>query len=208
MARLRTNRRLMTADEFFDWANRPENDGKHYDLVRGEVEEVSRPGERHGRVCSNGVFLFNVYIRRRRRGRILANDTGIILERDPDTVRGPDIALYDEIKPFEELNPKFAEDIPRLVVEVLSPTDRIGKVMRRINDLLRAGVQLVWLIDPEDRNVTVHRADRPCQVVEEGEELTGEDVLPDLRIAVADFFYWAGADTAPPGKKAPKKGRK
>jgi hypothetical protein len=43
----------LTAEEFYDWAHRPENAGKSYELERGEVVEVSRPGELHGVVCAN-----------------------------------------------------------------------------------------------------------------------------------------------------------
>ena len=42
----------MNAEEFFAWCNRPENRDRHFELERGEVVEVSRPGERHGFVCN------------------------------------------------------------------------------------------------------------------------------------------------------------
>lgn len=60
--------------------------------------------------------------------------------------------------------------------------------MRRITEYLRRGVPLVWLIDPEGRDVTVYRSGRDPQVVEEDQELSGEDVLPDLRCRVSEFF--------------------
>lgn len=192
MATTRSKTKRMTADEFFDWVHRPENDGKDYELVRGEVVEVGRPGERHGVTCGNAGWILNGYTRQRRRGFVLTNDAGIILERDPDTVRGSDVQLFDEIRAFEDLNPKLTEGIPRLIVEVLSPTDRMSKVIGRIEEFLRAGVSLVWLVDPEDRNVTVFRQDRSPRVVTEDAELTGEDILPDLVCRVADFFFMAG----------------
>jgi Uma2 family endonuclease len=188
-----TTRKLMTAAEFFDWANRPENAPKSYELVRGEVVEMTRPGARPGLVCVNVSWLLHNYVLQRQRGYVLSNDAGIILERDPDTVRGPDVVLFDEVVKYEELNPKFSEGVPTLAVEVLSPNDRIGKVTRRINEFLQAGIKLVWLVDPDARDVTVYRKDRNEHVVEEGQELTGEDVLPDLRIRAADFFVTAGA---------------
>jgi Uma2 family endonuclease len=143
---------LMTAEQFFDFAQRPENQGKHLELVFGKVVEMSRPGERRRHVCGNVVWVLNSYVRRRRRGRVLANDPGIVLERNPDTVRGPDVVFFDDVKPYDQLNPKFAERIPDLVVEVLSPSDRVGKVTRRIGDYLRDGVKLLWIIDPARRH--------------------------------------------------------
>ncbi len=183
---------LMTAAEFFDWLHRPENQGKHFELVRGEVVEVSRPGELHCLVCANVTWLLGNYARQRRKGRVLPNDAGILLARDPDTVRGPDVVFFDDVRPYDQLNPKFAEGLPALAVEVLSPNDRIGRVTRRITELLQAGIRLVWVIDPEARDVTVHRQGKDPHVFDATQELTGEDVLPDLRFPVAELFFVAG----------------
>jgi Uma2 family endonuclease len=185
-------KKLMTADEFYDWVLRPENQDRHFELVRGEVVEMSRPGELHGVVCANVTALLHQYMRQRRRGRVLSNDPGVILEKDPDTVRGPDVAFFDDVRPYDQFNPKWSEGMPVLAVEVLSPNDRIGKVTRRINDFLRAGTRLVWLIDPDARDVTVYRPGQNPQVFEANQELTGEDVLPDFRCPVAEFFFVTG----------------
>jgi Uma2 family endonuclease len=188
----------MTAEEFFEWANRAENRDRHFELVQGEVIEGPRPGERHGAVCTNVVWVLNGYARQRRRGYVCCNDAGLILERDPDTVRGPDVMLYDDVCRYDDLKPKFSEQRPKLVVEVLSPTDRWGKVTRRLAHFLSRGIPLVWLVDPEDRSVTVYRPGQLPQVFEENEELTGFDVLPEFRCRVADFFFLPGEE-APAG---------
>ncbi len=191
-----TATKLMSADEFCDWVMRPENQARHYELERGKVVEVSRPGERHGLVCGNVVTMLNLYVRKRRRGYVLSNDPGVILERDPDTVRGPDVAYFEKGKGYDQMNPKFIEDAPTLVVEVWSPTDRVGKVTRRIREFLKAGVRLVWLIDPEARDVTVYRPGQDDYVVEAGQELTGDDVLPAFSCPVAEFFFSPEEPTA------------
>ncbi len=189
----------MTAEEFFDWANRPENRDRNFELERGEVVELSRPGEQHGVVCSNVGYTLGGYVRQRRKGYVLTNDTGLILERDPDTVRGPDIMLYDEARRFDDLEIKYPDRPPKLIVEVLSPNDKWSKVLRRITRFLNRGVPLLWLVDPEDRSVMVYRPGQLPRAVDETEELTGEDVLPDLRCRVADFFYLPG-EQAPPAQ--------
>jgi Uma2 family endonuclease len=181
--------RQMTADEFFTWVHRPDNRDRCFELERGEVVELSRPGERHGVVCGKVAWLLNTFVRQRRRGYVCANGTGVIVEKDPDTVRGPDVALFDENRRFDDLSPKFTERVPCLVVEVLSPEDRFNKVLRRIAQFLQRGTTLVWLVDPEDRTVAVHRRGELPQVLEENEELIGNGVLADLRCRVADFFY-------------------
>ena len=183
---------LLDAEAFLDFVHRPENQGRHLELVRGKVVEMPRPGERHCHVCGNVVWALNNYIRLRNRGRVLSNDPGILVERKPDTLRGPDVAVFDDVKPYDQLNPKFPEGMPTLVVEVLSPNDRVGKVTRRIGEYLRAGVRLVWIIDPEERDVAVHRLGQPSEVCEGDQVLVGYDVLPELTCALADIFFVAG----------------
>jgi Uma2 family endonuclease len=179
----------MTAEEFCDWAHLPENDNKWFELVRGEVIELPPPRKPHGRVCMNVAFALETYCRQRRKGYVLCNDSGVILEREPDTVRGPDVALYEDANKFADLHPKYGEVPPRLAVEVLSPDDKAKHVTRKITDYLKNGVDLVWLIDPEDRTVTVYPRERGQYLLKEDGELTGDDVLPDFRCKVADFFY-------------------
>ena len=184
--------KLMTADEFWDFVHRPENQGMEYDLVRGEIEALSRPGKVHGVVCAAVVFLLSLYARQRKKGYICGNDTGVIVERDPDTVRGPDIMYFEDAETIDQIDLKWGEAPPRLAVEVLSPNDTTGKVNRKIRDQLRFGTPLVWLVDPAARNVTVYRPGREYQVLEAEEELTGEDVLPGFQCRVAEFFKLPG----------------
>ena len=184
--------KLMTADEFWDWQHRPEHADREFELVRGEVVEVSRPGGRHGVVCVNGVRILGNFAFDRKRGYLCANDTGVILEREPDTVRGPDVIFYNETRHLDEVNPKFLETPPDLAMEVLSPNDRMPKVMRRVAEFLRQGIKLVWVLDPEEREITVFRAGKDHYVLSEKDDLTGDDVLPDFRCHVTDFFMMPG----------------
>ncbi len=192
MSTAATAKKLMTAEEFCDWVHQPEQEDKWFELVRGEVIELPPPFKPHGVVCYNIGRILGNFLFERGKGYLTGNDSGVILERDPDTVRGPDVALYEDANTFAELHPKYGEVPPRLAVEVFSPSDRLGKVMRKIMDYLRNGVELVWLIDPETRNVTVHRPGKEPYVVEENQELTGEDVLPGFRCQVIDFFRLPG----------------
>src|SRR5205823_14185033 len=133
----------------------PENADRWFELVRGEVIQLPPPMKIHGVVCSNATILLGIYTRQRAFGYVTGNDSGVVLEHDPDTVRGPDVALYEDARSFDELHPKYGEIPPRLAVEVLSPGDRADQIMHKVTDYLRNGVELVWLIDPKARTVTV-----------------------------------------------------
>jgi Uma2 family endonuclease len=187
---------LLTADEFFDFVMRAENQGKHFELEKGRVVEVSRPGERHGIICANVTTFLNLYVRQRKRGYVLCNDAGIILERDPDTVKGPDVSYFEDSRRYADMNPKLTENVPALAVEVWSPTDRPGKMSRRIQQFFRGGVRMVWILDPEERDVTVHRPGKDEEVFDATQEIVVEDVLPEFRCRVSDFFYVCGDTVA------------
>jgi Uma2 family endonuclease len=179
---------LMTAEEFFDWAGRPENEDKLFELEFGEIVEMPNPSELHGVVCALIAHLLWTYIFGRGKGYVCSNDSGLLVARGPDTVRGPDLMLFDESRSLDALSRKFTERIPKLIVEVLSPSDQMTKVNLRISQFLKRGVPLAWLVDPDARRVTVYRPGKEHTVVDETEELTGEGALADLRVRVADLF--------------------
>lgn len=184
--------KLMTAEEFYDFVNEPRNRDRHFELEAGEVVKVSRPGEIHGAVCINVGGLFWQYTRLKKKGYACSNDMGLVLERDPDTVRGPDISLYLEARKFKELEKKWPKRLPKLIVEVMSPNDRMSKMLKRIAKFLKKGVAMAWLLDPEDETLTIFTPNREPIVLERDEEVAGLKLLPDFRCKVADFFAMAG----------------
>src|SRR6187397_967509 len=107
---------LMTAEEFCEWVQSAANRDRWFELVQGKVIELPPPTKIHGRVCQNVAFRLELYVRQRRKGYVLINDSGVILVRDPDTVRGPDVALYEDATRFSDLHPKYGEVAPRLAV--------------------------------------------------------------------------------------------
>jgi Uma2 family endonuclease len=187
----------MTAEEFYEWANRPENRDKCYELERGEVVEMSRPGKRHGLVCGNVARILGNFAMQRKKGYVCSNDTGVVVERGPDTVRGPDVLFFEDAEQAEDVEEKYGETPPLLAVEVLSANDTHRKVSGRVREQLRFGTRLVWILDPDARDVKVYRPGKQPDTVEEtllreNAELTGEDVLLDFRCRVSEFFALPG----------------
>lgn len=178
----------MTAAAFREFLQRPENRGRRFELERGEIVEMTKPGKFHGFVCANIVALLWIFARTRKKGYACSNDTGLVVEQDPDTVRGPDILFFEDFDAPGQIERKFGEKPPSLAIEVLSPRDTHGKLMRRVQEQLDFGTPLVWVVDPEAENVTVYRPGQAPSLVESHEEITGQDVLPDLRLKVAEFF--------------------
>src|SRR5438874_4268932 len=90
MATATIAKRLLTAEEY---GRRPD-DGRKTELVRGEVVEVNMPYPRHGQICCQIAYLLRRFQEDRPIGHVLTNDSGVVTEHDPDTVRGPDVAFY------------------------------------------------------------------------------------------------------------------
>jgi Uma2 family endonuclease len=184
----------MTAEEFYEWANSPDRGEHLYELERGEILEMPNPGERHGTVCANIVIELGLYVRKRRAGQVLSNDTGLVVEEGPDTVRGPDVTMFLERRTMSQVGVGHLRRVPELVVEVLSPSDRFLRVLRRVEQYHSFGVAIVWVVDPEESAVLQCRAGELHKRFDLTDTITGNGVLPDFECRVADFFTLPGDD--------------
>ena len=190
---------LMTAEEFYEWTDRPENRDKRRELERGAPVEMPPPEELHRTICSLITDYLRQYVFQRNQGHVCSNDTGLIVEKDPDTHRGPDVMLFLERKKTEDLSPKYPELTPKLIVEVLSPTDRMANVHQRLAQFFQVRVEMAWVVDSTSQSLTIFRSDKQLQYVENDRELLVEDVLPGFRHCVSDFFKLPG-ETEDSGK--------
>jgi len=179
-----TTVKLITAEEF---GKMPEPiDGSKEELVKGVIVTMPPPKGLHGIIQAKILRKIGNFVEDRNLGWVVA-ESGTILERDPDTVRGPDVAFYSITRQPTPPDDYF-EIAPDLVVEVLSPDDRRVKVREKIRQYVAAGVKLVWLVDPDLRIVTVYRGSLRGVEHDETDTLDGGDVLPEFSCKVADFF--------------------
>ena len=73
-------------------------------------------------------------------------------------------------------------------METTSPNDRPGKIAEKVAAWLQAGARLAWVLDPDERTLTVHRLGRPPRTLKTGEFLEGEEVVPGFQVAVAELW--------------------
>ena len=177
--------RLIKAEEF---ARMPEpEDGVQLELIKGEVIEVSRPKPRHGHICLKFDRSLGNFVEAHKLGWVLTNDTGVIVERDPDTVHGPDICFYS-LERMPAIPDTYSDSTPELVVEVLSPDDRGSEVRDKIREYLRGGVRVVWLADPDACTVMVYSGTMRGTEFGMADTLDGGDILPGFTCPVAYYF--------------------
>jgi Uma2 family endonuclease len=180
-----TTDKLVTAEEL--WRMPEPLDGCRCELWQGELIQMTPAGGRHGQTTLAVGTILRTFVKGRRLGQVVSNDTGIFTEKDPDTVLAPDLAYWSPQR-LPELPEGFVEVPPDLVVEVISPGDSQSYVHRKVLHYLDHGVALVWVIDPKTRTVTQYRSRRDVCILAEAEEITGGDVLPGFSCRVAEFF--------------------
>lgn len=178
---------LLSAEEY---ARLPAN-GAPTELERGRIVTMNVPNFRHGWLCIRIGKLLAMYVDDRELGYVLGNDAGMITERAPDTVRGPDISFYSYARIPKGAGPEgYAEVAPEVVFEVRSPRDRWPRILRRVGEFLSSGVLAVYVVDAAKESVTVFDAesDPPGRTLTGTDELTFPEPLKGLRIAVRQIF--------------------
>ena len=180
-----TQTKLITADELLTLYSK----GVRGELIRGELCETMPSGGRHGEVVVLACLALGNFIVPRRLGRLAASDSGVLLERDPDTVREPDIAFISaERLPLDVEVSGYYEVVPDLIVEVVSPSDSAREVMDKALMWLSFGARMVWAVNPQSRSVDVYRPGERTLTLTQDDTLDGLDVVPGFVCPVGDIF--------------------
>ena len=180
-----TRTKPLTADDLL----RLRGQGVRGELIEGEFHELVSSGREHGELVMNLGGLMRTFIRPRRLGRLYGSDSGVLLERDPDTVREPDIAFISaERAPAGVRVTGYDEQVPDLVVEVASPTDSRREVREKALMWKSHGVRIVWAIYPDTRSVEVYGEDGTISTLAHGDSLDGGTVLAGFSCAVSEIF--------------------
>lgn len=165
------------------------DDGRRYELIEGEIREMTPSGGEHGGVAADLHCLLGSYVRQNKLGRTFIAEAGFTIAQDPDTVRAPDIGFVrKENLPAGPLPKGFFPAAPDLAVEVLSPNDKVSQVDEKVQAWLDAGTAMVWVVNPTGRNVTVYRSPKDVRVLTEDDPLDGEDVVSGFQCGVAELF--------------------
>jgi Uma2 family endonuclease len=161
-------------------------DGRKYELVDGEIL-VSPGGMRHSEISTKISCIIATFLEGSPVGKVYGADVGISL---PDgNLRSPDVTFVRFEKLPEGKSPDaFGELVPDLAVEVLSPSDSLKEVGRKIGEFLECGVPLVWLVDPARETVTCYRSLSQTEQYGIHDTIHGEPVLPGFSCPVIRFF--------------------
>jgi len=172
----------MTAEELLD-----ANIKQRCELVKGELRLMSPAGGEHGWVIMNVAAPLDVFVKNNKLGYVFGAETGFIIDRDPDTVRAPDVAFIRTERLEGRISKKFIPGPPDLAVEVISPDDTASEVQEKTEQWLRCGCQEVWLVDPQ-RNTASRCTLRDAGVLIETVEVLTSNMLPGFRLPTGELF--------------------
>jgi Uma2 family endonuclease len=160
-----------------------------WELWEGELQQVPGAGGEESGIAGEIFALIHPFVRSHSLGLLTPADGTYIILHDPQTIVVPDVAFVSWDRLPERTRPKgYIPVPPDLAVEVISPRDEPGKIAQKRELYRRAGVTLVWWVDPERRVVAVYRDGRLVAELDERGVLDGQDVLPGFRLRVADVF--------------------
>lgn len=169
---------LISADDFMQMML-----AEPHQLVSGRLVPMSLPGDIHGIVCITIASILRLWARQNGY-RVCGNDTGVVTRTDPDSVRGPDVAL---IPKTYQLTGKAIRIGPPLIVEILSPSNTRAEVIGKAGEYFGVGTKEVWVVDPKTREAEVFRPDMPVRrVLADGQFET--DVLPGFSVPLTACF--------------------
>lgn len=168
-----------------------------FELINGE-RRIKMPNVfGHSKVIRLLFLLLYQFTQLRKEGEVYTETTFIMPDQtDSSWVEGsriPDLMFFagNRIAEYESQNPDHNTRplalVPDLVIEVVSPTDKVSELDEKIDAYLLDGVRLIWVVDPQRRKATVYAPDmeQPLHLNVNG-VLDGGDVLPGFRAALVD----------------------
>jgi Uma2 family endonuclease len=169
------------------------DDGKRYELIRGEVHLTPSPTTKHQFVqLTLSSSLFH-YLGRNRVGELATAPLDVRLSLD--TALQPDIIFVSNSR-ARIIQEKFIDGAPDLVVEILSPSTAAHDRATKLVLYGEAGIPEVWLIDPQAKTVEILKLQGKKYLVDAG--LAGDDAklastqFPGWDLSLIDLFDFRG----------------
>ena len=184
-----TEKKLMTAEEFLALPD----DGVERWLIRGNVWEITMTKRNRFHSTIEGEITGHIWAwiqtQPLPRGRITCGEVGFLLQRNPDTTVGIDVAYISPV--MAAANPPdttLFDGPPMVAIEIQSPNDKLQVTTKKLKEYLAAGVEAVWVVNPDMATVTIYRKNQPAMIFSNGQTVTGDPELPGFSAKVADFF--------------------
>lgn len=164
-------------------------DEPRFELIDGVLKEKPPMGFFANILASFLATSINTFALPKRLGMAI-NETAY--QREAKNTRRPDVA-YFELAKFPSLevllqDPPVFDREPNLAIEVVSPSNTIAEMDERIAHFFNTGVQLVWVVHPQSKQVYVYQSTKDCKILGIGDVLDGDKVLPGYALPLIELF--------------------
>jgi Uma2 family endonuclease len=157
------------------------------ELVDGVLVEKAM-GIRESILACALIQVVRAFVQPRNLG--LVTGEGGMMRMSSGLVRIPDVAFvsWSRLPGRRIPSAPIPHLAPDLAVEVLSQSNTVKEMDRKLREYFEAGVILVWFVDPRSRTVTVYTAVDQSVVLDETQTLEGGSVLPGFCLPVRELF--------------------
>jgi Uma2 family endonuclease len=176
-------RTLLTAK---DLEQMPEDDSVRLELLEGELITMPPAGGDHGYLGLEIGAELRSFVKPRKLGRVYGSDAGFRLNED--TVLAPDASFVRQDRVEAVHRRGFNNGAPDLAVEVVSPSNTLPELMRKIRQYFKAGCHTVWMLDHDRREVQVFEASGNDRTLRPGDSLECPELLPGFSLPVTELF--------------------
>jgi Uma2 family endonuclease len=176
-----TQEKIYTLQDFEQLVAQDENADRLFELINGEIIEVSPGRTSNSELGHDIVFAVRLFCRERDIPCHTSGGDGAY--NIQGNVVAPDFAY--KRTPMSDNYPDPVA--PEWVVEIISPTDKADEIRNKREIYRKAGI-LLWEMYPRSRSIDVYAPGKPLRVLTIDDVLDGGDVLPDFRLAVRDLF--------------------
>jgi Uma2 family endonuclease len=178
--------KLYSFEEFWEYANLPENADRRLELDEGVVINMGASSKRNTVVTGRLVHFLNAHVIPRDLGMVTVPDAGFKI--GSRKYRQPDVAFISK-STASDLEGVYFTVAPDLAVEVVLEDEDI---LKKAAEYLRAGTRMVWAVYAEDRLVYVMTLKENGGILRlpfsEQDILDGGDVLPGFTLPVKAIF--------------------
>jgi len=174
--------KLLTGDEVLELGiDQP------FELVQGRVVYIDHTGDEHGMHEAEIAWHLINFNRTRKLGWVLTGEVGVYTQFAPDTVRGVDV-LFVSRQRLAAPSGKALKVAPELVIEIVSPTDRWRDLRNKIDEYFAIGVERVWIVEPEKKQLLVYRTPTEFRQFTQQETVYGEGILEGFELPLSELF--------------------
>jgi len=184
---METQEQLYDVDDLWELYCQRSNDHLRFELIDGEIIEMSGPGGVHGRIAIRlGTYLF-LFAEDNNLG-IVTGEVGYHPPEDRYNLLLPDLAYISFERAPDPFPEKFVPAMPDIAVEIKSPSNTLAELRDKAQRYLRMGSTLVWIIMPATQTVEIHRRQKSVATVGIEDSLSGEDILPGFKLEIRRLF--------------------